>query len=524
LRQLHSTNSPAVHSVANFNTDEDEIDLLQLLRSLLKTWKPLLVALVAVSVIFGATKALQLVFVVNQATYSKPIRLTFPNAHKLVFPSGAKFSYSDIIAPAVVQMAFERNKLGDFGLSVADLQGSLSAVPYAPTYPVIIKRYEKLMSDKKLSVEQLTDLQKRMQEEIAQATSGEALISLRLDKEELPQGVVDKLMNDIPAIWAERALKEKGVLNINAQLASVNSLNANLIQLSDVLVAGDMLNEKIGLLKRNIEAMSKFEGAQSIADPVSGMKLMDLSFSVNDFNHYVINGLLAPVRMLGLSNNYHSTAYYYEDKIIKLKTSLAALQRKSTAIQEVYNSYLQYEPSTTQNTGEGKGTTTMVSSQLTGDMIDKLVSLSGGAAKEQYKQELNDKRLLLISDIASTEGEISDSQFILSALKASTSRAKLALTEEQYLSKVKTELPQVLAKMTEFFGVSERIYNQLSVESVGIRDQLYVPVTNTILANKSLIDIKSTVLIWAALMFLTAVIVVPFCMIRNVMKARALSE
>jgi hypothetical protein len=525
LTQFEATHSSS-GSGALSATHSDEIDLLQLFKSLLKTWKTWLLALIAVSVVFGAIKAVQILFVVNEAAYSKPIRLTFPNAHKLIFPSGAKFAYSDIVAPAVAKVAFERNKLGDYGLSIADLQGGLSATPYAPTYPLIIKKYEKLMSDKKLSADQIADLQKRLQEEVEQATSGEALVTLRLEKKELPQAVADKLMGDIPSIWAERALKEKGVLNINVQLASVNSLNADLISKADGLVAGDMLNAKIILLKDNIKAMSEFEGSQSIADPVSGMKLMDLSYAVDDFNSYVVNGLLAPIRLLGLSNNRLATSFYYEDKVMKMSISLTSLQRQSAAVKEVYNSYLQFERSSTQAGGEGRnGSATMVAPQLSVDMIDKLVGMSGDADREKYKQSLNDKRLALALNIADAESAISEAQLMLSALqKAAANGGKLTPTDELYLSKIKTDLPVVLAKLTDFFRVSERIYEQLSVESVGIKDQLYVPVTNRILVKKTLIDIKSTVLIWIALMFLTTVLVIPFCMIRNAMKARGLTD
>lgn len=519
--QLHQSHLP-INNPPNTN---DEIDLLLLFKLLLKTWRAWVLALIIVSVVFGATKALQMVFVINEAVYSKPIRLTFPNAHKLVFPSGAKFAYSDIVAPAVVQLAFERNKVNDFGLSVSDLQGSLSMMPYAPTYPLIISKYEKLMSDKKLTAERINELQKRLNEEIDQATSGEALLTLRLNKKELPKDVVDNLLNDIPAIWAERAMKEKGVLGVNAQLASGNSLNADLIKSVDSLVAGDLLNEKLALLTRNISAMSTFEGSQSITDPITGMKLMDLSFAVDDLGRYVIGNLIAPVRLLGLSHDTKSVIYYYEDKINKLDITLASLQRQSAALQDIYNSYLQYEQGPAQQSNEGKAGSSVLMPQLNTDMLDKLVSLSGDAAREKYKQQLNAQRLLLAKGIADTESATSDAQLILSAVqKATATGGKLSSSDEQYLNKIQAGLPQVLSKISDFFGVSDRIYRQLSIESVGIRDQLYVPVTNTILVKKTLLDIKSTILTWLALLFLTTVIVVPVCMIRNAMKARALVE
>lgn len=510
---------------SSINNRDDEIDLVGLFRGILSTWRFLVLSLLLVTLIFGAIKAIQLSFIVTESVYSKPIRLTFPNANKLVFPSGAKFSYSDIVAPAVVQVAYERNKLSDFGFVVSDLQAGLNAAPYAPTYPLVLKRYEKLMSDKKLSVEQLNEMQKQMDKEIEQITSGEALITLRLEKKELPKDVVEKVLNDIPAIWAERAMKEKGVLAINTELASVNSLNADLILNSYGVELGDLLNDKLILLKKNIKALSSYEGVQSVADPKTGMRLMDLSFAIDDFGTFVVGDLIAPLRQLGLSRDVRSSLYYYEDKTNKLKILLTSQKTEVESVKEAYNSYLQYEHKANDSGRDGQSSGNSVAPQLSADLFDKLVGLSGDAAREKYKQELNAQRFAITKSIAETESKLTDSQFVLAALQRfSASGAKLSPSDEQYLNKVKTQLPLVISTLQGFFGVSERIYSQLSIESVGIRDQLYIPVTNTILSKKIFLDVKETIVIWFALMFLTTIIVVPACMIRNAIKARRLAD
>lgn len=507
------------------SSESDEIDLVGLFRSILGTWKFLVLSLFVVTLIFGAIKATQLSFTVTESVYSKPIRLTFPNASKLVFPSGAKFSYSDIVAPAVVQVAYERNKLSDFGFVVSDLQSGLSAAPYAPTYPLVLKRYEKLMSDKKLSVEQLNEMQKQMDKEIEQITSGEALITLRLERKELPKDVVEKVLNDIPAIWAERAMKEKGVLSINTELASVNSLNRELILNSYGVELGDLLNDKLLLLKKNINALTSYEGVQSVVDPKTGMRLMDLSFAIDDFGTFVVGNLVAPLRQLGLSSDVKSSIYYYEDRADKLKILLASQKTEVESVRDAYNSYLQYDRKNNDSGKDNQGNGNSVAPQLSADVFDKLVSLSGDSVREKYKQQLNEQRFVLTKNIAETESKLADAQLLLASLQRfSASGAKLTASDEQYLNKVKTQLPAVVSKLQEFFGISERIYTQLSIESVGIRDQLYIPVTNTILSKKIFLDVKETIVIWFALMFLTTVIVVPICMIRNAMKARVISD
>ncbi|MBK8188065.1 MAG: hypothetical protein IPK77_12930 [Cellvibrio sp.] len=491
----------------------DEIDLLQLLKSALATWKHWLVALIIVSAIYGGIKAIQIAAVTQETVYSKPIRLTFPNAHKLLFPSGAKFAYSDIVAPAVIKIAYERNNIKDYEWSVSELQAALTASPYSPSYPLLMKRYGILMADKKLTADQIGELQKQMEKDIEQATSGEALISLRLVKKDLPKDVADKLLNDIPAIWAERAIKQKGVLNINVQLASANSINKELILNEDPLVAGDIIAEKLQALKTNISKLSEYEGSQSTLDPVTGMKTLDLTYAAEDMGNYLLGSLVAPVRELGLTESTQKTIYYYQDRIKKLNLQLDALKIKAQSVQTVYDSY--NDSSKVANGGAG----TAALSDINADVVDKLVSLSGDANRQKYRQKLHTQWIKLMGEVAALEASIKDAQLVLDAVKKSVGIQK---TEEYktYLESTKKQIPLIVDKLVGLYEVSERIYEQLSIESVGVKDQLYIPVTNTILSTRVLIDIKSTILTWIALMFLTSILVIPGVMIRNAMKSK----
>lgn len=508
---------PSIKS--NVGDNADEIDLLNVLSSVFKTRKIWLLSVIIASLVFGAIKAIECLRMAPEAAYSKPIRLTFPNAQKLIFPSGAKFSYSDIVAPSVVQAAYERNNLGKYDLSVADLQGGLSATPYSPTYPFIIERYNKLLGDKRITPDRIAELQEALKIELEQATGGEALISLRLKDKDLPSEVINKVLDDVPAIWAERTIKEKGVLNVNAQLATANSLNVELIKNEEPLIAGDLLDQKIKLLKKNINALTEFEGSQSITDPQTGMRLMDLNYAVDDLNQYVIGNLFAPVRLLGLSSSPKTSAFYFEDKINKLKVKLASAEKQAAAIKDSNSPYLQYERTGT-TTRSDSNAAQNVTPQLSIDMLDKLVSLSSEMDRETYKQKINNDWINLTREISETEGSISEAQRIYTALQKAASQSGASDEAKQYLDEVKNTLPSLLETLKNYFAVSERIYYQLSAESVGIRDQLYIPIIDGVITQKTLFDIKTTFLTWLALMFLTTVIVVPTCMIRNALKEK----
>ena len=515
--------SPTPHTSVELlhpRNSNDDIDLLDLMQSVLKTWKVWLVSIVVVSAVFLGIQALKvLISNPDETIFSKPIRLTFPNAHKQIFPSGAKFNYSDIVAPAVVQLAYERNKLANFDLSIADLQGGLSAIPYSPTYPLIIERFNRLMGDKKLTPDHINELKKQLEKELEQAATGEILVSWRLQDRSIPKDVAEKVLNDIPAIWAEQAIREKGVLEINANLVTANSLNSELILNEEILVAGDILAEKLNLLKGNINELSSFEGSQTITDPKSGMRLTDLNTAIDDLNKYVIRNFTAPVRLQGLTNTPELASYYYQDKLNNLRIKQTSLQSQAAALKESIASYSnEQSPSLT---GGDRGNTTAIMPQLSGDMLDKLVGLSSELDREKYKQKLNSKWLTLSKEIAETESRIAETDRLLSAIEKPSQSNKMNAIQQEYLAKAKAKLPEVLKQLAEYFAVSERIAKQLRAETIGIKEQIYIPITDTVLEKKQTFDLKGTIIAWIALLFLTTILVIPGCMIRNALRARA---
>lgn len=181
----------------------------------------------------------------------------------------------------------------------------------------------------------------------------------------------------------------------------------------------------------------------------------------------------------------------------------------------VYDSYNQAPQVNTLPSG---GNSAAIS-EINLDLVDKLVSLSGDADRQKYRQTLHGEWLSLIEQAADLELAIEDAELILAAVKKSVS---IQHTKEyqNYLESTKRDIPVLLEKLVGFYQVSERLYAQLSIESVGVKDQLYIPVTDSVISNRVLIDIKSTILVWIALLFLTTVLIIPAVMIRNAIKEK----
>lgn len=516
--------TPPMDTPSHRDHSDDEIDLLGLVRALLRTWKVWLISLVVVTGLYTSFHAAKIAVLAEEITYAKPIRLTFPGAHNLRFPNGSRFSFGDIIAPAIVQIAHERNNLAEYGMSASDLQASLSAEPYSPTYPIIIQQYNTLLAARNLTFEQAEELRQRMQAELAQASSGTVLIGMRLKKIQLPETVASKVLSDIPAIWAERTIRDKGVLNLDIQLVSAAALNRDLINEVEYIITGDLLDEKLGLLRENINLLSEVEGSSTIVDSVSGMRLIDLDHAIRDLSRYVIDELMSPIRFLGISRNPQLSLFYYEDRLKKLNMELELLLNQANLTRQAFNSYLQTErqisASTSGETRPGAGF-----SQMNADALDRLLQMSGDAQRETYKQELNDNWLKHNLKAAEVRSQIKLTETTVAALRATIEnrlegRTERAEAEQVYLNRINEMLPDILKRMDEYFAATERIYQQISLESVGVRDRLYTPLTNRVLTQKDGLNPKRIVLVWLALMFLTSAIVIPVTMIRYAMRSQ----
>jgi hypothetical protein len=291
------------------------------------------------------------------------------------------------------------------------------------------------------------------------------------------------------------------------------------------MIVSDLLDEKLNLLRENIKNLSEFEGVVTISDPVTGMRLYDLNYAITDLSRYVIDELMSPVRYLGLSRDSKLSIYYYEDRSKKLRMELSLLDDKARLAKQAYDAYqVSQQRMAEGSAGKESGGSVMVS-QLSSDMLSKLVSMSGDGKRETYRQKLNQQWLKFNLEAAEIKSRIGDVEQVLDSLKRVDAAAgPRSSIEQEYLERVKAKLPQILEQMSGYFEVTERIYNQLNIESVGVRDQLYTPITNEVLIQKDGLEIKKTLLIWIALMFLTTVIVVPSVMVRNALKTRAGSE
>ena len=504
---------------------DDEIDLLALIGSVVQTWKLAFVALILVTLAY-------LTFTVSSAflaqsedvRYSKVLRLTFEGASTGSYPNGAVFSRGDIISPSVVEVVFNTLELDRF-ITANKLKRALSVQAYAPGYEAIHARYKLLMGNKKLTPAQLSELSGQLQQELLQAGRGGVEIGLSIKERQIPAVVVSEILYRIPEVWAEQAIRDKGVLDINMPLSSGKSYDVGLFEQVDYMVISDLLNEKVGLIESNVARLLEVEGATTVEDPETGLRLEDLSQALRDLQRYVIDELMSPIRSLGLTRDADLSIYYYEQKGRKLQEDKRMLSEQAGLVKQALDAYYSSPESGVSNGSTGymvpAPTSGVAPAMMSSDAVTSIVELAGQGVREGYRQELTEKWLSLMSQAAEVDRSYREVSHLVEALSGKQQTEMAQELKTQYLKRAEEMLPNIVARLGDYFDVTQRIYHLMSSEAVGMNDKLYAPLTHEVFVQKAeAVSIKRHGITLFALLFLTLMIVVPTAMIRNAMKAR----
>ena len=512
----------------NYNADKsssvygDEIDLIELFSALWRTRYIALAAVCLVTVLYFAFTLAHSILRAGDVTYGSIIKLTFTGVRQAQYPNGSVFSYQDLIAPNIVAAMHEKHNLDNMDVSLDEFRSMLLVEPYSPQYPLIVEKYEKQLSQKGLSIEKIEALQEKLRLELDQAMYGSALISMRTPAGIFSPDQVKSILTDIPAYWAEAAIVDKGVLQLDIKLASAKSLDDELLHQIDYMVLGDILNDKVAQIENNINTLAEIDGAATITDPVTGLRLADLTEALTDSRKYVIDELMSPIRSLGLTRNKELSIYYYADKKKSYNRDLALYEHQSQLVREaitVYQSSTTAAP-TDLTSGQAPSINGAGSAaQMTADAIDKISAMAGQVKAEEYKQALNEQWLTLKMQAAETRAKIRETDDFIAALKGTGQTSLEVGFKEEYLARAETMLPLIIERLRSYFDITQRIHKQLNAETNGATGLIYQPASSELFVNKQRLSSRMFI-IWAVLVLLTLFIVVPVTMLRNAMRAR----
>jgi hypothetical protein len=498
--------------------NNDEIDLLALFTAAARTWRAALAGLVLVSLLYWAYQLAGLSDQQSEQRYGKAIQLSFSSSVDGQYPNGAVFRLGDIVAPSVLQAVYNQQQLADQGISIDSWLARVTVEPYTPEYALIVKKFDKQLANKKLTVEQIETLHQQQKRELAQAEQGGARIWLANKTLALPEPQLAVLAKAIVDEWERQLVTGKGVLKTALPLVSVQTLDAGLFENVDYVVLSDLLKDKVRTLQAGIAKLKRLDGIETISDPASGLRLEDLSQSLGDFEVYVIDELMSPVRSLGLTRNGALSSYYYGDKKRKLEERLALLEEEAGLIKNAYDAYGVTNVDTAATGAISSSTLTGVVPQLGDEFLGKLLELGSNSSVENYRQALNDRWLNKNLEVALVKSELREIESLLLAVSGNRDNNIDADIRQEYLDRVKVQIPQITTQLKHYYQVLWGIYDQVSFERAGGKNHLYRELHGGVIGDAADPSVKRLMLMYLLALVLTVMVIVPAAMIRNAIR------
>ncbi|MEP4544565.1 MAG: hypothetical protein ABJ000_00195, partial [Saccharospirillum sp.] len=279
---------------ARRDPSDDEIDIGALMARVWATKGRAMIALLVVALAFSAFLALRYLASEKNVTYSQAFDLTFDGIANGEFPDGSPFLISDVISSTVLSRVYQENQLDSTELTLDELRRGLNIEPYAPDYFLIVQRYRSRMNNN-LSAAEATELQQQMQSDLRTASASGMLLTLQLPDGTLSTEQAREILRDIPNAWAERAISEKGVLELNLPIYSERIFDEARFESLDYLVGIELLLDNIALIQENITALKQEPNSTNVTDPETGYKLEDLEKAIADVAEYDLRQLIDPV-------------------------------------------------------------------------------------------------------------------------------------------------------------------------------------------------------------------------------------
>ena len=477
--------------------NEDEIDLGEIFRKIGRG-KSFIFWTVALTVL--AVFAFGVVWLIQDppiTQYSNIIRFNFPTAQQGKYPSGQRFSRNDIVSSSVLAKVYERNHLDQRGITLDDFAGAITIAPYAPMAEFISAKYQKLLSDKKLTPADIAELSKKYQQEMEAAQERFAQISYTsLAGLGLSDEQIRKILIDIPQVWSITAIHELGVLDL--PIPSAKFFQPQLIDTYEYIQAVQYLKESAEVFRGVLDSLSKDEIGAQVRDPKTGLMVSDLQAQLDSMFNFLINPLVPLVASSGLARSLVDATVYTRNKIQQIQDQIATLEEKSKIYQMALDQYAKTSLQRA-STVSIPSTQTMSSEngivQYGSDFLSKITDLVEKQKDAEFRQQLLQKQVELRLQIADLKAQL---QHLTRAMRKYERLAKGK--DDVIVRSIKQSIENKMAETTKQFvrliESYQNIRNLRNEQIIGHTGALYEQAVANIQVSSDLLSrIKKLVLI-----------------------------
>lgn len=324
-----------------------------------------------------------------------PFRLDFSSASKGEYPNGMKFTTSDIVSPIVLKRVYDRNDLGRF-ISYQDFSDSIFLMETNKQIQDLENEYRLRLQDKALTPIDRERLEREFTTKKESLSRNQYSVNFAsgVTVRRIPPTTVARLLGDILAAWASYA-REKGALSYQLPIFSAGFLPDVPAGVPDLVVATDLLRNKVTAIISSVDKLSEVPGAGMVRVGPKGQSLAEIRTDLEEVIRLQIEPLMSRIRESASGATRASSLRFIEAQQAYYEHRYAEKMARATALKDAYSLYTAEgrggSESFAKNAQPAENKPETVMPQLTEGFLDRLATLSKESADREYRQRIVDQ-------------------------------------------------------------------------------------------------------------------------------------
>lgn len=314
------------------------------------------------------------------------VSLGFQGALDGKYPNELPFTSEELLDPAVLRAVYERHQLQQW-IEFPAFESSLSISQSSEDLKDILREYSGRLSDSKLAGPDRQALEEEYRSRLRSASS--TLYTLAWYEfgrtAGVPAEVKAKVLADIPAVWAEQAVRAKQVLTFSSRLPGLNPRPGDGGQ--SELGAYAAIHSRARAMEEGLVSVEKLPGASQVALP-DGTTLIDLKLRLRAFREQTLPALQETLlTRMGSEQDARRLAQALELQLKFRENRAQSSKDRLLGLVDTYRDFLAGRPGAAGITEKGEPAVA-AGGPLDETFLSRLLGLAQGGADRDYLKKM----------------------------------------------------------------------------------------------------------------------------------------
>ncbi len=431
-------------------------------RRLLLVWLAAASASVVLLTLFYASRP-------YERTASVRFRLLFDGVERSQYPNGARFSRSDILAPSVLTEVYRKNELERY-MSYEKLRSSVFVLESSAAIDMLNFEYSAKLSDPRLPSPERSRLEAEFRQKLESIREPE--LSLQFTTSSVvqwpPSDVMEKVLNDILAEWAEQTANAKGALGHQVELLTPNVIVKDTLNTQTTLIRYDLLRRHVGRISAQLQRLADLPGATTARVGTDRLSLIDLKTNLEDLLEFQLNPLIRRRLVYAITPaELGLNTLYLEDRVLELERERDLAERRRQQLQAAATSIAAESslPEAALRPESGAN-----APQTTDSFLDRVIDLASSAGAVEYRKDLTNRMLAAGEEAIALESDIAFYRETLRLLRGASGGSRPGALQPEDVAKT---FQDIQTRVVEILTLSNEAYATISASNLNPRGSLY---------------------------------------------------